>query len=51
MADAEKKSGKVKKTRKEREREKREFDRSLGLNKGTGAKLDVVVDRHMDDSR
>jgi len=43
--------GKKKKSRKERMAEAREFDRSLGLSRGTGADLEKVSDRHMDDQR
>ena len=39
---------KKKKTRKEKLAEQREFDRSLGLTKGTGVQYDKVADRHMD---
>jgi outer membrane biosynthesis protein TonB len=50
MADASQK--KVKKSRKEKMAEQREFDRSLGLNKGIGGfKVDQVADRHLDDDR
>ena len=42
---------KKKKSRKERLAEQREFDRSLGLNKGGGVNYDKVVDRHLDDDR